>query len=40
MRRILLVGAGHAHLAVLRSFAETPVYGARLTLVTPLAKQI
>lgn len=40
MRRILLVGAGHAHLAVLRSFAETPIYGARLTLVTPLAKQV
>ena len=40
MRRILLVGAGHAHLAVLRSFAETPVYGARLTLVTPLATQV
>ena len=40
MRRILLVGAGHAHLAVLRSFAETPIYGARLTLVTPLARQV
>ena len=40
MRRILLVGAGHAHLAVLRSFAETPVYGARLSLVTPLATQV
>ena len=40
MRRILLVGAGHAHLAVLRSFARAPVYGARLTLVTPLATQV
>jgi pyridine nucleotide-disulfide oxidoreductase family protein len=40
VRRILLVGAGHAHLAVLRGFAETPVYGARLTLVTPLARQV
>jgi len=40
VRRILLVGAGHAHLAVLRSFATTPVYGVRLTLVTPLAKQV
>ena len=40
MRRILLVGAGHAHLAVLRSFAETPVYGARITLVSPLARQV
>lgn len=40
MRRILLVGAGHAHLAVLRSFAKTPVYGARVSLVTPLARQV
>jgi selenide,water dikinase len=40
VRRILLVGAGHAHLAVLRSFAETPIYGARLTLVTPLVRQV
>ena len=40
MRRILLVGAGHAHLAVLRDFAKTPIYGARLTLVTPRAKQV
>ena len=40
MRRILLVGAGHAHLAVLRSFAKTALYGARVTLVTPLARQV
>ena len=40
MRRILLVGAGHAHLAVLRSFAKAPIYGVRLTLVTPLARQV
>ena len=40
MRRILLVGAGHAHLAVLRGFADTPIYGARLTLVSPFAKQV
>ena len=40
MRRILLVGAGHAHLAVLRNFAETPIYGARVTLVAPLARQV
>ena len=40
MRRILLVGAGHAHLVVLRSFAKTPLYGARVTLVTPLARQV
>ena len=40
MRRILLVGAGHAHLAALRSFAQTPLYGARVTLLTPLARQV
>ena len=40
MRRILLVGAGHAHLAVLRDFAQTPIYGARLTLVSPHARQV
>ena len=40
MRRILLVGAGHAHLAVLRDFAETPIYGARLTLVSPFSRQV
>jgi selenide,water dikinase len=40
VRRILLVGAGHAHLAVLRNFARTPIYGARLVLVAPLTKQV
>ena len=40
MRRILLVGAGHAHLAVLRNFAKEALYGARVTLVTPLARQV
>ena len=40
MRRILLVGAGHAHLAALRSFVKKPLYGARVTLVTPEARQI
>ena len=40
MRRILLVGAGHAHLNVLRSFAKEALYGARITLITPLARQI
>ena len=40
VRRILLVGAGHAHLAVLRGFAKEALYGARVTLVTPLARQV
>lgn len=34
MPRILLLGAGHAHVEVLRRFAATPLPGARLTLVT------
>ncbi len=40
MKRILLIGAGHAHLAVLRNLAKKPLYGARVTLVTPEEKQI
>ena len=40
MRRILLVGAGHAHLAVLRGLSKEALYGARVTLITPLARQI
>jgi len=40
VKRIVLVGAGHAHLVALRSFVEQPLYGARLVLVTPQAGQI
>lgn len=40
MKRILLIGAGHSHLVVLRSLADKPLYGARITLVTPYAKQV
>lgn len=40
MKRILLIGAGHAHLAVLRNFARKALYGARVTLVTPQATQL
>lgn len=40
MKRILLAGAGHAHLAALAQFARTPLRGGRLTLVTPRARQI
>ena len=40
MKRILLVGAGHAHLAVLRNLAKEPLYGARITLLTPYERQI
>ena len=40
MKRILLIGAGHGHLVVLRSLAEKPLYGARITLVTPHPAQV
>jgi pyridine nucleotide-disulfide oxidoreductase family protein len=40
VKRIVLVGAGHAHLAALRSFIEEPLYGARVALVTPQARQL
>lgn len=34
MKEVLLVGAGHAHVAVLRAFGVRPVEGVRLTLLT------
>ena len=40
MKRVLLVGAGHAHAWVLSALAREPVYGVRLTLVSPHARQI
>ena len=40
MKRILLIGAGHAHLVVLRSLAQQPLYGARITLVSPFPRQV
>lgn len=35
MKRILLVGAGHAHASLLASLRRAPLYGASLTLVSP-----
>ena len=32
MKRVLLVGAGHAHASLLAALAQTPVAGARITL--------
>lgn len=40
IRHLLLVGAGHAQLAVLRRFARDPLPGVRLTLLTPTAKTL
>ena len=40
MKSVLLIGAGHAHAVVLRSLAKTPLYGARITLVTPEPTQL
>ena len=35
MKRLLLLGGGHAHLQVMRAFANEAVPAAELTLVTP-----
>ena len=40
MKRILLIGAGHAHLAILRALKKEPLAGARLALVAPRASQL
>jgi selenide, water dikinase len=40
VKRILLIGAGHAHLAILRALKKEPLAGARLALVAPRASQI
>jgi pyridine nucleotide-disulfide oxidoreductase family protein len=39
VKRVLLIGAGHGHLVVLRSLAQKPLYGARITLVSPYPRQ-
>jgi pyridine nucleotide-disulfide oxidoreductase family protein len=40
VKRILLIGAGHGHLAALRSLARKPLYGTRIALVSPHARQV
>jgi pyridine nucleotide-disulfide oxidoreductase family protein len=40
MRRLLLAGAGHAHLALLAALKEEPLYGLRITLVSPRERQV
>lgn len=40
MKRIVLAGAGHAHLVVLASLARNVLCGASVTLVSPRARQL
>ena len=40
MKRVLLLGAGHAHLVLLRALRERPLAGARVTLITPSPRQV
>jgi selenide,water dikinase len=40
VKRVLLVGAGHAHARVLAALALKPLYGARMALVSPEPRQI
>jgi len=40
VKRVLLVGAGHAHAWLLASLAKEAIYGVRFTLVSPVQRQI
>ncbi|MFO0204647.1 MAG: pyridine nucleotide-disulfide oxidoreductase, partial [Betaproteobacteria bacterium] len=40
MKRLLLAGAGHAHLGVLRALAAAPLARTEVVLVTPQARQL
>jgi len=40
VKRVLLVGAGHAHAFLLAALAAKPLYGARMALVSPEPRQI
>ena len=40
MKRVLLVGGGHAHVRMLVGLAENPLYGSRMALVSPTRRQI
>lgn len=40
MKRLLLAGVGHAHAVLLHAFAKNPLYGVRITVVTPFERQI
>lgn len=40
MKRVLLIGAGHAHAVVLRALAKEPLLGARIDFVSPQPVQL
>lgn len=40
MKRLLLLGAGHAHVHLLRSLAREPMPGVQVTLVSPWVRQM
>ena len=40
MKRLVLLGGGHAHVHVLQALAREPLAGAEVTLVTPLMRQM
>jgi len=40
LKRLLLLGGGHAHVQVLDAWARAPLPGVQLTLVTPFARQM
>ncbi len=40
MKKLLLLGGGHAHVHVLKSFATHPPSGVAITLVSPYARQV
>ena len=40
MKKLLLLGGGHAHVQVLKSFAETPLAGVEVSLISPYARQV
>jgi NADH dehydrogenase FAD-containing subunit len=40
VKRLLLIGAGHAHAVVLRALAKAPLFGARIDFVSPRAVEL
>lgn len=40
MKRVILLGGGHAHVHVLQALAQEPLAGAELMMVTPFARQM